>query len=747
MVELLINGRKADLSLPEQVKYTRQIGDVLDVSTVANSYTNSFVLPLTPNNTQIMESLGIVGDGSTVPYSRAQAELRVYGVRVALGWLTVSETADGYKVAMIDGMIDYFRVIENKTIGKDLDMSPFNHEKTFETVVDSFDNEFYRYIIADFNGQQMIEDEDGWSINIDYLAPSFSLIKLLQACIEQYGYTLSLDNLDFLDGLWITYPKDPAENVTDELFSTLSKGLYTSTLRQKVGGQWRSTTYYPWTNIDNNEGTMLGNEYVIPEDGVYRFDLAVQAYLEVVNIQAPVFFGLVINGQPAHTIQADSWDVEYTESTSFTMTTGDRVGAILYFPTSYNITQFNTRFHHHHSEVKIYRTNQGEISILDAFTDFKIKDFIKEMMWITGTTPTIDGETIRFLSISERLDISNAQDISDRFVERTRESYTYGNYSQLNGFRHKYNVSGAKYADGYLQVNNENLAEESTLVQSQTFAPENQVYTFRSTDNSQTFNTRKYRIWDVEVRNNSEGDIETSYKGLSDRYYLIRQYNSPSATWRFKSTSVAGSATASVVPYASPVLSTFNQIVENNYADYASLFDNFRMHNIKLALGVLDFVKMDLKRPFYIKQLAGYYIFNRAPFQDGAPSDVEAIRIITPAAIAPPPEPFKVAMMSMDANNIRFSFSTLNGFDELIEEDSFVYFDGDQYPVTSYIAPSGIPVIQFVIETTMPVPMLNSFQIQVTDGTFTQNYIYSSPNVIAPIEGIVVSLPVTIEQV
>ena len=40
-----------------------------------------------------------------------------------------------------------FKAIENKTIGNDLDLTNFEHEKTLSTVINSFTNDYYNYII------------------------------------------------------------------------------------------------------------------------------------------------------------------------------------------------------------------------------------------------------------------------------------------------------------------------------------------------------------------------------------------------------------------------------------------------------------------------------------------------------------------------------------------------------------------------------------------------------------------------
>ena len=56
MVEFKANGSIIELPLKgAEIKYTIQIADIFDLAKVSNSFTNSFVAPKTPNNTQTLE--------------------------------------------------------------------------------------------------------------------------------------------------------------------------------------------------------------------------------------------------------------------------------------------------------------------------------------------------------------------------------------------------------------------------------------------------------------------------------------------------------------------------------------------------------------------------------------------------------------------------------------------------------------------------------------------------------------------
>jgi len=233
MVELIVNDNLIELPKNTNIKYTKQISEIFDIASVACSFTNSFEFDKTPSNSQAMQFLGISGDGSTVPYNKNNSLLKVNGFDlVSKGWFDVGETTETYKGAIINGMIDFFKAIENKTMGNDIDLHNFNHEKLLATVVASFTNEYYQYIVADYGGKNIFEN----GINIDYLTPCFSVKKLWELIFSTFGFNCDYTNLGYLDGLYLTYPKDLAEQQQDELVAQLTRNFFKDESRVTVAG-------------------------------------------------------------------------------------------------------------------------------------------------------------------------------------------------------------------------------------------------------------------------------------------------------------------------------------------------------------------------------------------------------------------------------------------------------------------------------------------------------------------------------
>lgn len=634
MVELIINQNKIELPKDTAIKYTKQISDIFDLANVSCSYTNTFNFEKTPKNTQTMQFLGVNGDSSNIPYIKNEALLKVDGFDlISKGWFNVSGTDDDYQGSIIDGMIDFFKAIENKTIGNDLDLSNFDHEKLLTTVVASFTNEYYQYIIADYGGKVLFED----GINIDYLAPCFSVRKIWELIFSTFGFECDYTYLNYLDGLYITYPKDANENQTNELIATLFRGPYNSQQINSVAGISQPTQYYDWTSVLIDEGTLIDNwKFVISETTSYNFNLTYEMY---VIYRKPQRANRITN--PSVSILKNGTDIgsfisdyitnvegvgdEKIINFNLTCNAGDVIEVRIYTPSNLSINNNNYRMYewrHNAMTFEISKTDLGLTLLQNEFKDFLVKDFIKEIIWRTGLTPISDKENniVRFIPLDDRVDFDLAQDYSDCYVERKGEIYTNG-YAQKNVFKLKNNVDTDLSGDGYLYVPNQNLEDQKTIAQSKIYAPDKKILT-----EFLGFSTNQYKIWDKEPKDNGEGGLEINYKGLSGRFYFIRKTDL-AGSFKIISEKLEDETTVTNIPVGINTNTLFEEAIYNNYTEYQKIFTNFRIHNIDLALNIDRFIGTDLTKPFFFRQENAFYICNKIPFEEGKKSTGEFIKI------------------------------------------------------------------------------------------------------------------------
>lgn len=611
MVELIANDSNIDLGkASKEIKYTIQKADIFDLAKVSNSYTNSFSVDKSPINTQTFEGLAIVGDVSNAPYDKINAVLRYYGLDVIRnGWLNITETSDKYKLSIIDGMIDFFKAIENKTLGTDLDLTNFKHEKTPTNIVNSFNNEYYTYLFADYGGLNNLPLN---KINLDFQVPSFSVKKLFYLIFSTFGYTCNSQEMeDFITNLWITNPTPPTYvSTSDDLYATLFRGIY----------QTESPNYNaPWSTSVITNGSLINNfGFIVPESGAYNIFISNESY--------SYFFGGAIkrnlvsvlkNGIKILEFESDPF-AEVSQEISIICNVGDII--------SYSIRKKSggTNWLYIRSKsvnMRIYKINQGVVNLSKNLEKLKITDFFKELLNRTGLIPTLnpDSNSVSFIHISEKIDTSNYTDWSEKFVQRKKEIYIVGNYAQQNYFKMKYNDGEIENQDGIIKVINRNIAEEKTLFQSIIYAPNSGVSFI---DNLEV---PRLQMYQSEVKEQA-GVLEVEYKNLDNRFYFVRKKN-VTGTFTLKSIEIAFEQTVSNINIASIERTLLGELLFLNFSEYEKIFNKFKTHEIELSLSVNDILSLNFDNPYYFEQEKQFYILNKVTYQEGKLSIGEFVRI------------------------------------------------------------------------------------------------------------------------
>lgn len=650
MVEVVIANGYLELKNGESIKYTFQVNDIFDLSTVNSSYSNAFEIEKTPANTKTLQGLGLVGSASEIPYSKTESRILFHGFDViSYGWLSVVSTTDKYKISISNGIIDFFKEIENKNIGTELDLTEINHRKTLNTVVDSFTNPYYRYNIADYGGKTNIQLLAGSSINIDYLAPSAKVKYLWDKIFEKFKWTYSgsiKTNPDFTD-LYITYPLAPEsegdEPVDPILIAEVGKFAFQEVGFTVVNGEKQFTKNKTWSYQIVDEGFIIDNwTYQFNSNGNFRVEVNPTGYIRYRMRQPapangwsyrnfPITFR-VRRGTQVYEIDTTATGPEAQLIINDLFFTGE---TITFEIVAKDIAETSIgkyepdKLFFNDTTVKVYKTSLGTVDFNKAFLDFSIKDFIKEQVIAFGLTPIVDADerNIHFLSVDERINADKI-DWSENYFRRTEEKYAINSYAQKNGIRHKYNTDNSEFNDGFLYVNNANLPDVKTIFQSKIYSPLNEASTINTLSSS--YITPIFPIWQSEAKEveNDEGEtvIEIEYKGLNGRFYYQKSENKISAV-NFTSIFLGGSRTEASFPISNTIMTLFKEKVQKYWSGYETLLNYSKIHDIDLAIGLADILALDFYKVYHFEQEASDYILNKLVWEDGKVISGEFIKI------------------------------------------------------------------------------------------------------------------------
>ena len=622
MVQIQYLGQFLDIKENEKVTYTIQVQDLADVSSVASSVTTSFKLPKTKNNYEALKSLSLPGDTSNLPYLKNVCKLYNFGTTlIDNGWLKINNSdEESFNVNIENGIIDFFKAIEGKTIGNDLDLTDTNHNKDLITVINSFERNDYTYIIADYNGLNTYLKGGVNYINVDYLVPSLNSKYIWDKIFNYIGYTYSgsIFNSELFTNLWVTYPKAPPTEADDDQLPDPVLRLSTNKTGniKFVGDLTYSIIEFNLENVTTNDNDFLNNKLIIKHTGTYNLKSIIYGYAdyritnnwggEIGSEKSPLLPALRINGviklcSNDYTLNLKQGDiVEFL--CAWHGLSGDkyrkgRLKGIVFLGYDF----------------KLYQISQQVVDFGSEFLDVSLSEFIKEIMMRFALTPFIDVESkhIKFLTLSERINTNNVKDWTDKFVKRTDEKYIYKDYAQRNWLKHKYNDENATFNNGFLSVSNQTLQPQKDLYSSKFYSFNNEITSFYDSD----FTNNSFPIWNREIKETINNDTtpptktyEVNYKGLSNRFYFIRRNILPK-TINIGSQLLRIEETANNVAIVDTKNLSYSDV--NNYKDFVKVLNDTRIHEIELFLNINDLLDLDLESLYYFSQENQYYILNR----------------------------------------------------------------------------------------------------------------------------------------
>jgi hypothetical protein len=603
-MRLIINGIDIELTDKQTIARTLQVNDILTLSNRQTNYTNTFSIKKTDKNKQTFDMLGVVGATSFLPYQKNECYLYTDDgeCMVYKGWAVIQSTDKEYKINIYDGNIDLYKAIENKSLG-DLDLSEIDHNKNLASVVNTFTaNLPYKYIVADYNGKMIYNTN---RINIDYLVPSAKVSYLWNKIFSEFGFTYEgsvFNTVDFTN-LWLSYPKaSPPQGAPTIIFD-----YQTSAVTEQAPPPINYTITQSGTYVldfnDLSSGTCYAfiwnaQGYTGQSYQAFNFPLLNGEYM-LISVPIELQIGDVITSQ-------------YLIDPTVQLNPGE-----------YAIYQFEVGDYLYETSLEFY-PNQI-ISFSNELKDFSIKDFITEILNRFGLTPFKDKyeNHYRFLTLQELLQNNTIIDWSreqNKFVEKISEKYIFGSYAQENNFTYKYNDSESDYYNSEILIDNVNLADNKTVVNSKVYAPErDKVFLIHD------LKSNVYKMWNKEIKDN--GTIE--YRGLQKRYYLMREASHTfTTTTQIGSESLGNHQHITTIPVESFYNLRMQDIVRIYYNTIGAILNYSKIIEASIYLNEKNISDMDFSKLYWIKQLSSYFLLNKVNnFTKKGITKVELIKV------------------------------------------------------------------------------------------------------------------------
>ena len=187
-LDVYINEQLLQLNENKGIGLTYQIGSILNPGNRAGNLSNSFKVPKTRINTEILGNLSNINSTTNTPYQRNTAKIIQNGIDVFPGgFAIVNSTVREYKITVYSGNVSFFDLINGANIG-DLDLSDLSLDWTVTNVISSFTNtEGLIFPVVDWgNGIELLDNTTLQNSNA--LIPVLFIKDVLTRIADSVGY-------------------------------------------------------------------------------------------------------------------------------------------------------------------------------------------------------------------------------------------------------------------------------------------------------------------------------------------------------------------------------------------------------------------------------------------------------------------------------------------------------------------------------------------------------------------------------
>ena len=322
-------GVKYDLDLLDNIPFKLDIS-AIESGNIGQAFgvsSQKLTLPPSETNNEFFGNLYDVGSSpstsfiKTVPCQVLQDGTEIFDGKLYLqSVVTDNQGNDLYNVVVVNETVDFGFLIKDKTFS-DLDFSPYNHDYTYQNIVDSWDKTllngavFYPLINYGFDvdnvndtqiksgGQARTFTNYNSPIRIDDFKPAIRVRDCLDTIFASVGYeyTSSLfSSGSYTDEIYVLATEDDKKGISTENPVSQSFLAYTNANQDYTSVSPVTVVNFPVEFYDN-AGQYSDPTFTAGADGSYQFGINIQYDILNFNLAADartVTFKVYKNGAP-----------------------------------------------------------------------------------------------------------------------------------------------------------------------------------------------------------------------------------------------------------------------------------------------------------------------------------------------------------------------------------------------------------------------------------------------------------------
>lgn len=189
ILEIKIQNEIIDLYDEEKVVQSFSLINIEDITKRESEYSNTFKIPKTNKNLQILGYSDFLNSDTLIPYQRLNCEILIDGFLFKRGFVSIEIIDNDISLQFFTGNAGFYEIIKNKNINQ---INLVNHSNlksvwNLGNVIDLRNaSEGIFFPMIDYNGMPT----GSTTVDVRLLLPAFFRKTLIEAVVEDAGYTL-----------------------------------------------------------------------------------------------------------------------------------------------------------------------------------------------------------------------------------------------------------------------------------------------------------------------------------------------------------------------------------------------------------------------------------------------------------------------------------------------------------------------------------------------------------------------------
>lgn len=672
MVKYFIDNTEVQLKPKTVIALTLQYFNIVSMTETQTNFSNTFQIAKTNENYKFLELINLVSSSSNLPYEFLNSRLEINGFNFYGKSSIESFDEEGVSITFYGETINVFDLVNDLKLNQ-LDLSEFNHTWNFANVTNFRNNtEGCIYPIIDWSNNHLGFTGNN-KVNPKYLLPAIFIKSILDKLFEQIGYQYEgelFSDKYFLNCViplqakitddTINKIKNTKAERIGQIIASKGPGAYIPNPQQNV--LIFSTEIYDPFNIiqEKKQSVLTGNPYNPTETkivtttvfkpkiaGTYSFNnsatwkrpLKDKTGVVIENIKLGLYkvVNKVLVNEIGKQIRYINYDVQqvFNLSLNSTVELAEDEELFVIFTVTYvswvgsHSLDVNYQTYLTENTIKVTDfvpeneeiTYEDEIIVAGNLPDITCGDFLKTIKYLFGQIITVDSfsKKVYFNSI-EKIKTTTAVDWSDKFHSLISIDF-HPSLAKTNYFKYKNeDYLSETTGQGQIIIQDETLEKEKNIIQ----------LPFSATE-SDGFNIIDTRIARIPIFEKVTEDLVTTIErtiDFKDRILLLNKLtgyenltysdgvavdlvtneNIPYSYFANKKDADFDSAISEANKMKNGL--DFQNVIENHYQIYNSIFDKFKSVKILAKLIESDIANFDFKKPIYLKQLGNIFYVN-----------------------------------------------------------------------------------------------------------------------------------------